>query len=232
MIKKGFTLVEVAIFLALTGVLITVVIAGTTRNMAEKRYNDTVSDFESFLEVIYTGVQYVEYDGNGDNSRAVYGKLVEMTSETTFTSYNILGDARINGRAADALEQLLKQNPILMEDSGGLVSKTYSPNWGGKIRIDDTGTTIFLLVVRHPKTGTVSTYVSKTATLNTSDLRDSIENGGFIAQDANFCIDSDDRWAAGNERRLIRIHAGASNSSGIETIANQNKEILSQKLMK
>ncbi len=265
MIKKGFTLVEIMLFLGLTGALIALAIAGTARNIASKRYTDTVDNLKNYLDGLYASVSYVSHDGQGDYSKAVYGKLVNMETKTvsgemktTFTAYSVIGNATVTSSVPDILSQLLEQAPTLVHDVGGTPSfiseESYSPTWNGRItaapqEAEFNGVSgalsdsheqnqILLLIIRHPKNGMTSTYAYYPSTVidittNTPPLYDDTNgligktdktaNGNFTKIDANFCIDSDDRWAAGNERRIIRIHAGANNASGVELISNDKK---------
>jgi len=260
MIKRGFTLVEVMLFLGLSGALIALVVGGTQRNIAEKRYNDTVDNFISYLEGLYSGVSYVSHGGSGNSDQAVYGKLVDIKTDggkTISTAYTILGNVKPAGEVTeDTLNAVLKLSPTITNGAAGnfVYAETYTPSWGGKITSDHidssnnhiewldppskTQSQILLLILRHPRTGMTSTYVYYpnsisgigTGTKITGDdsslagKGDNTSNDNFKEQDANLCIDSDDRWAAGNQRRLIRIHKGANNASGVEAIiANDEK---------
>lgn len=245
--KKGFTLVEVALFLALSGLLVAAVIIGTSRSISEKRYNDTVDNFVSYLEGLYASANYVSHGGTGDSSQAVYGKLVIMNTnggQTSFTSYSIAADANFSSSnlSTDAKDALAGLHPtITVTDNGGnavfISEETYIPSWGGRIQADETRNDekandknqILLLILRSPKTNMFTTYVwypnpndEQTITKSTALDEEYLDHFSKTI-DANFCIDSDDRWAGGNERRLVRIHAGANNASGIELIGNEAK---------
>ena len=255
--KKGFTLLEVVLFLALSGVLILIVVSGTSYSIAEKRFNDTVNSFVSYLQDLYASVNYTRHSNNGQSSQAVYGKLVNMETKnkkTTFSSYTILGSANIrNLNGNDVLEMLTALSPEILDDDD---IEEYRPVWGGEIKsthqdpstglyIEDisdgteTISQIMLLLIRHPKNGMTFTYVyypsaKETIPTNPNELYnpDISENSlleKFISQnssgdqDANFCVDSDDRWAGGGERRLVKIHKKANNASGVELISNLEK---------
>lgn len=238
--KKGFTLVEVALFLALSGLLVAAVIIGTSRSISEKRYNDTVDNFVSYLEGLYASANYVSHGGSGDSSQAVYGKLVIMNDQSSFKSYSIAANANIRGinlptDAKDALEIL---NPTITtgpEDNKVFISEeTYIPSWGGRIQADETSEDgkdedkdqILLLILRSPKTNMLTTYVyypDREINIGISTNLSAFLNRFSKTDAANFCIDSDDRWAGGNERRFVKIHAGANNASGVELIGNEDK---------
>lgn len=58
--KEGFTIIEVMLFLALTGLVFVGVVGGTNGNLAKERYRDSVQDIANQLKTIYTDVRNVE----------------------------------------------------------------------------------------------------------------------------------------------------------------------------
>ena len=54
--KNGFTLVEMSLFLAVTGLLFVGIIAGTQNTIRRQRYNDSVQNFVDFWRNIYASV--------------------------------------------------------------------------------------------------------------------------------------------------------------------------------
>ncbi|MCL2038717.1 prepilin-type N-terminal cleavage/methylation domain-containing protein [Candidatus Saccharibacteria bacterium] len=67
---KGFTIIEVLMFLAITGLLLTGMLVGTGANLARERYNDGVRTVEEFLAQQFMLVQNPERDTDGTNNRA------------------------------------------------------------------------------------------------------------------------------------------------------------------
>ena len=104
--KEGFTIIEVMLFLALTGLVFAGVVGGTNGNIAKERYRDSVQDVANQLKTIYSDVRNVkipEHDENvcqlenyawhmshpgetverkrGRSVCAVYGRLVSIFSD-------------------------------------------------------------------------------------------------------------------------------------------------------
>ena len=52
-IKHGFTIVEVSLFLALSGFLMVGLILGANISIARQRYNDSVNSFADFIRGAY-----------------------------------------------------------------------------------------------------------------------------------------------------------------------------------
>ncbi len=109
--KTGFTIIEIALFLALSGFLMVGIIVGANISISRQRYNDTVNDFAEFIRGVYTDVLNVSNDKNPEESTeeagrtktAVYGKLISIgecadtscsTLDDTIYVYDIVGLAR------------------------------------------------------------------------------------------------------------------------------------------
>ena len=123
--KTGFTIIEVALFLALSGLLMVGIIVGANISISRQRYNDTVNDFAEFIRGAYTDVLNVSNDKNpeistdeaGRTKTAVYGKLISIgecvdtacsSLDNTIYVYDIVGlavnSASVKGeRALDML---------------------------------------------------------------------------------------------------------------------------------
>ena len=89
--RRGFTLVEVSLFLAITGLLFLGVTVGVQNSIFQQRYNDSVQGFAEFLRSVYMEVSNVQSLGSGNTDTAIYGKLV------TFGDSVDLGGCPVNG---------------------------------------------------------------------------------------------------------------------------------------
>ncbi|MBQ6510550.1 type II secretion system protein [Candidatus Saccharibacteria bacterium] len=210
--KEGFTLIEVTLFLAISGFLVTALIAGTSATIARQRYNDSVQNFTSFLKTAYSDVIHVENQqrgsSGGNDSTAIYGKLINFADDGTITTYTIIGEAVHEFESSKSVLESL-------EDIGAKVAgedDTYIPTYSARIQ-DTKGDTFAgrILIVRSPISGSVKTYYSDNGTpcnINNIDTDDNckiMKAGWNGKKDINFCIDSDDSYAYGGNRRNIRI---------------------------
>ena len=83
--KKGFTIIEVALFLAISGAILAAIIAGTSSITARRRYNDAVNDMAEFLRSAYS------YTINVENTRYQTEESNDYCSISTMfdgTNYN------------------------------------------------------------------------------------------------------------------------------------------------
>ena len=268
-VKLGFTLVEVALFLAITGILFVGIVASIQGSMFQQRHNDSVQSFAEFLRSVYSQTMNVENDserGNGRTNQAIYGQLITFgesvdlrgnpNTDNAIFSYTVVGSIG-DITSSNALESLvkLKANVIRGKGSGGKgpfelagISEEYFPRWGAEIQTT-TGWrsgqyTPFkgaVLIVRHPSSGTVITYVLKdrvievNKTLKNANLSYSSStvapnpimgflNSGFqTGVDVDFCVNPEGKNRS-TQRRDIRIIAGARNASGVEVVPANGEE--------
>jgi type II secretory pathway pseudopilin PulG len=59
-VKKGFTIIEVALFLAISGAIFAMIMTNTSRTVARRRYNDSVNDVVEEIRNAYSAAINVE----------------------------------------------------------------------------------------------------------------------------------------------------------------------------
>ncbi len=276
---KGFTLVEIALFLAVTGALFVGIIAGTQNSIRLQRYNDSVQSFANFWRDIYASVSNTQNLGDGRSDQAVYGKLVVFgeacnfdggsanfsscmgkptsTGGQTIFTYDVIGNIPRPGGSIEnnTLEALASQeaNVLVVKENGssgidvypsGFID-SYTPTWGATIEKpsiqyanDKWPFTGSILVVKHPRSTAIGTYVSsKIIEVNRvmaekSDaaktiLKDVLELAGtdpsaFELKEVDFCINSDDIGQARFRRQDVRLVKNANNVSGVEILSAES----------
>ena len=117
--KRGFTLVEVSIFLAITGVLFMAVTVGVQNSVYQQRNNDAVQNFMEFLRKAYsetTNVQNNKGAGGGRTEKAIYGKLITFGEK-----YNLAGNQVNGGKAGNQLFMYTVVGNVMNESGGGTV---------------------------------------------------------------------------------------------------------------
>lgn len=242
--RSGFTLVEVALFLAITAVIFAGVAIGTQNSIFQQRYNDAVQNYVEFLRTLYSQVSNVQSESNGRSEKAIYGKLVtfgESNGENKIMTYNVIGDIENMETSDESVLGKLKDlgaNVIINDDGNykpvGFVDN-YVPRWDSRIQTTsgwDNGYQLFsgaLLIVRSPSTGTIYTFVSDQIIDVDSVLSDDFSskdpladlNNKFSQQGVDFCINPNGVNKS-NLRRDVRIVAGARNASGIEIVPDDD----------
>ena len=180
--KSAFTLVEVSLFIALTGVLLTGVIVATQGSVSRQRFADSTQDLADYLREAYSAVFYVQNSSVSDPGRtdiAIYGKMLTFGEEcgssatcnsnqisSVIYSYDIVGNAISASASADYAEL----DPLTALTSPGISAHidyttraSHLPLWGASV--ENTGAsgdnTLFrgaLLIIHSPVYGTVYTY--------------------------------------------------------------------------
>lgn len=250
--RRGFTLVEVALFLVITAAIFVSIAVGTQNSIFQQRYNDAVQNFAEFLRSTYSQVSNVQSEGTGRTNKAIYGKLIvfgvnQEKTKNEITSYNVIGDVGEESSGGDILTKLADSNAnvIIQDDDGfkavGMV-ENYVPRWASQIQTGDawgdSGYTLFqgmLLVVRHPSSGTIYTFIDKSGTIDVdkmieqsealgaeqNELKPLLEPGTreFEKEDAVFCVNPNGAEKS-SLRRGIRVAKGARNASGVEILSD------------
>lgn len=88
--KLGFTIVEVVLVLAITGLLLSGILAGASTNVTRQRYNDSVQNFAEFLRSTYSDVVNVQNprtDQTANRFCTVSNMSNQITSDGT-TNYS------------------------------------------------------------------------------------------------------------------------------------------------
>ena len=287
-IKRGFTLIEVSLFLAITGLLFLGVTVGVQNSIFQQRFNDSVQGFAEFLRSVYTGVLNTQSLGAGDTESAIYGKLVTFgesidlndcpvnggiglsdgcvgsKDDNAIFVYDVIGGIGEVDSGKSPIEMLLGWNNGGSDSSSGLnadivtiendevipvgVVEDFRPRWGARIESTSANggiESIFkgaLLIIRHPSSGVVNTYVVEGSALqvnqNVSDMnsgteskntnvlrtywnanRDSFKLVGH-GESVDLCVNP----AEGeyNARADVRIVGAARNASAIEIIMDSS----------
>ena len=251
--KRGFTLVEVALFLAVTGVLFVGIAMGVQNSIFQQRYTDAVQSFAEFLRSAYSETMNVENSvstGGGRSEMAIYGKLLtfgESTdlsgnsipdSEDAIFSYTVVGKIGDLG-TGDVKTSLKELGVSVTDEKGGVagIAERYLPRWGSEIQTtkayNGSGYEKYkgaVLVVRHPRTGTVFTYVmngeieiNKTIQSDpkANPLLSNLDN--FQPEEVDFCVNPNGANYS-SVRRDVRLIANARNASGVEIIEQDGED--------
>jgi hypothetical protein len=240
--RRGFTIIEVVIFLAITGIIFMAIVIGTRNVMSRQRYNESTQNLAEFLRGVYSKLTSIENHGDGRSEKAIYGKLITFGEkynlfgeENTYNEvfvYDIIGDVSGAISGEDILQTLKKLNIDVVKVVGDKleyagISETYSPRWAARIeRTEDhelyKGAVI---IVRSASSGIVNTYAMEGNTIEVNQaIKFNSREKIFVNALGNFsnntptnlCLYSDDGNIYHGMRRNIRINANARNSSGVE----------------
>ena len=235
--KGGFTLVEVSLFLAITGLLFLGVTIGVQNSIFQQRYNDSVQNFVEFLRSAYSKTENVQGTNDGGNTKkAIYGKLItfgENNSDDIFM-YDVIGNAKCEG-SFDGTIGALKDCKAEVIEGGNLIgqAESYNPRWSAAIQ--DVKGDLYkgaILITRHPQSGTIYTFVMNNNTVEVSQkkgLNSLLDSFSIGTGPINFCVNPNGNTKDSGTRANVRIEQGARNSSGVEIAPDNENECVERK---
>ena len=268
--RKGFTFIEVALFLAVTAALFIGVALGMQNSIFRQRYNDATQNFFEFMRSIYSKVSNPQSPGQGNSTTtAIYGKLIvfgekydmagnfvnELDGRPIFV-YDVVGAAAGSKEmgTGNALELLSAFGANVVKPVTNTLGATtgyelaspekYEMRWQTELQnIDGDPFEGSILVIRHPRSGTINTLVMKDTVIPVNyelkQANDAYAAGGnynsiknllkqyltrttdpkFDVAEVDFCISPYGPGESGTTpRQNIRLLSNARNASSVEMI--------------
>lgn len=226
--RSGFTIIEVMLFLAVTGALTVAILVGSGVAIGQQRYRDSVNSFKSLIQQQYGLI------GNVVNSEADQPDCVQSGDSLLFDDSTLrsrgTSDCLVAGRflfinGSQVLTyDVLAQPPVGQlptSDSSALAShalsihslEEYQVNWGAKIVEPESGndSVVSVLIARSPISGSTLTYVLDGD--HRSYVKPMISDANMTAK--TFCVESSGSSAV-SVRLAVRIAARAANQSAVE----------------
>lgn len=224
--QRGFTVIEISLFLGITALLFLVAILGTGNTIRAVRFSDSGRSLTAYIQSQYDNII------NGLNTRSgtesctsgivspgtnqsagtsnclLIGKLlVFKVNDPNVTLYNVLGTEPNNVDYSQSDEQLISAfHPQVVTNTG---VTTYSTPWqayvSGTKRLSDNQAVDALLLIRSPKSSRVVSYTYKTGGSVASDLTTIVGNSANAGQTSNFCIKNADNF--GNPAKIVISNA-------------------------
>ncbi len=210
----GFTVIEVMLFLAITGLMIAGLMVGVGGTINRERYNDAVTSLYDFMQGQYNLIDNVntnrpdsfrcdsggitdavspaDYQPRGTSDCTIVGRLVTTSDGQQLVARPIYATANLSElykqdlAEADLLDAMaLDIAPDTMTDD----NQRYRLAWDTSLYINaDTNQDQFSLVmVRLPTNSLVRTFVSNSAVASIDDVIDNPASSGMIS----FCVAPD-----------------------------------------
>lgn len=229
--QKGFTIIEVILFVAISGLLTSMLMVGVSMSINRQQYRDSVQAYVGFLRSEYSKVVNVE----NDRSRSVCpidgadGRLETLRgqSECVIVGRYIATVGSLGSTNGDSY----KSYPVYAyrADKGsawvyrrGTESSDYTINWQAKTRFagqQKNDAHIAILMYRHPETGQLD--IRTDASRFGDDLTNFVNNkndagvtqtAGEQRQQREICV-YDDNWLPGERLSVfLRSYAGSADA--------------------
>lgn len=208
--QAGFTIIEISLFMAITGLLFLIAVAGTGNVIATYRFNDTARSLEAFAQkqyddivnglnnrtssvscnsgVINTGASQTV----GSSNCLLMGKLIVFRlHSSTADIYNVIGSEPSNVDYSQSDNTLISAfQPTAVTTTA---TSTYELPWGAQMsgfkRTSDNTGTNGLLLIRSPKSSSVLSYTFIVPASVPSSLSTVVNDANALLKTTNFCFE-------------------------------------------
>lgn len=236
--NRGFSLIEVVLFLGITGIIMAVLLVGVGAGLNQQKYRDSINGFLSHIQDQYNRVTNVS---NNRPSTTVCsgGVIVEggvPGPAAGMSNCTIVGrvlHSRIDGAGIDESQVISTVDPTtlpvnagdsdlqILRDAALVVSpdvEQYSPSWGTSLVAPSSGNpaTFSILIVRMPTSGVIHTYASSSANLSPAQI---VALSPPPVTDIKLCLAPNGLLGASTQPVGVNIAANAANSSGVTTVS-------------
>lgn len=233
--QTGFTIIEVMLFLAVTGALTVGLLAGSGVAIGQQRYRDSVSSLQSYIQQQYNKVINVTNDRDKSWTCDSNGTVTQVDTPSAGEARGTT-DCVMLGRlmTVDETGMNLKSSVVVGYRSPGAVTQTNdiaeittnykfgtapidqddsSVNWGAQIVKPKTATPmpLSILVIRSPLSGAMMTFVKDGVQTNIG----SMVSEANMSQQHDLCVNADTGSFVG-KRMEVRIEPFASSQSSIQ----------------
>lgn len=216
--QRGFTIIEVLLFLSISGLLMALLFVGTGIAIQRQQYQDTIQSFASFLRSQYAAMVSVENDDPAgskcpiDNTTATRGQ-----SECVIIGRYLQAD--------DSEGRRYKTFPVYAKKVGGAWQYRYGEhdgdyevNWSARTKLagrsDGDAVQFSVVIYRDPETGQVAVK-SDSRTYTPAEIGIAMQHAGETTV-REICV-YDTGWLS-PERRSVFISPRAGSSDAV-TIA-------------
>lgn len=227
--KRGFTIIELILVLAISGAMLAGIIAAAGASITVQRYKDSVNSAVDYFQGQYNLVTNVRNDRNtpvgcegsegttrGQSDCMIVGRVVRGEGDTVM-SQAIYATNAPSSEASGTFEEISTSG--IKESADESSADTYTLEWGAKFRNSAAGSAtdrFAIAIVRSPKSGLVTTFVNNTG--STMPLGEIVTLPN-MKTDAKLCVLPDGGIAnVASEGLGVMITKGASNTSGVKQI--------------
>lgn len=233
----GYTIIEVMMFFAVTGLLMLGVLGTASVGVNGQRYTDAVNTFQATVQQEFTNATNVintesttdlcsslSGDIRGTSNCVIIGRLMTVDDSGDVIKSNLIGTAPpADAMTSDTeIKVIADYQPFIDTTS----QERSQMSWGTRILKNDTGSSVSLLIVRSPRSGNVYSYVRHSGSIitNTDQLQEYIAElvgESVTANPANsseqyMCVDRSG-WVL-TPVRVITLAAYASGPSGVGSV--------------
>ena len=237
--QRGFTIIEIMLFLGISGLLMVGILVGANAAISAQRYKDSVVTLQSDIQQQYEDATSIKNSrtgagtapgctgSRGQTNCILMGKLMTIDANGAITQHTVYGIEPAT------MDPSFNENQVMQAYAPAVVpslTQNSTMEWGTHIawpvsgsgaRPIGTARSIGILVIRSPQSGTVYTFTQDTT---------STTNLSAVINDANrdrrtLCV-AIPGWAAGTsgwatgDRMSITIANRAASANAVEVRTN------------
>jgi len=247
---RGFTIIEVMLFLAITGALFAALMIGVNTGVTQQRYLDSVRSYKALLqneysEVVNTrnediedwkcsGEDGVKQEGSrlpprGTSRCVILGRAIQITGEGQKITTSSVTGYDTNGTDDDQgdIAAIKGYSPKL----GGFDERSTELDWSTHLtpvppRTGNPVSTALILILRSPSSGLIRVFTSPSSLGNTTDLSPLIDQANASeAAIVKNCIIGDSGLLP---KQMISLDPRIASPDAVTTDGGENTECQGQ----
>lgn len=213
--QRGFTIIEVLLFLSISGLLMALLFVGTGVAIQRQQYQDTIQSFAGFVRGQYAAMVSVENNNEAGATCPIDGRSAVRGQSSCVVVGRYLQADGSEGRTYMTFPIYAKQVGDSWEYRYGNEDGRYEVSWGARTKLasgsDGDAVKASIAIYRHPDTGQVAVKGSR-ASYASRNIR-SLLDGPVTTTKQEICV-YETGWLP-HERRSVFISAYAESSDAI-----------------
>lgn len=228
--RRGFTLIEVVLFLGVTGLIMAVMLVGVGAGLNQQKYRDATNNLMSYVEDQYNLVNNVNNNRApaeickkpalvGRSDCTIVGRLLQSGDGSVVKSTQIIAttDVKLLPKNIGDTDAKVLQDASLTTTSA---IDTYTPIWNTRLVTpgNHQPAAFSILIVRMPTSGVIHTYATNSAVTKPADFFTGA-NPTPPTADTKLCLDPNGLLGFSTQPAGTMITSNASNSSGVTFVS-------------
>jgi len=220
--ETGYTIIETMLFLGISGLLVTGILAGAGASINTQRYRDSVSSLQSVLQQQYSEVSNVSNDGTsgscdskprGQSDCVILGRYITTIDGKNLLIQDVIGKTPSSSVSSLNDVEIFKENgyTIQISSSG---NTTYVIEWSSSLVNESNIPKLFsMLILRSPNSGIVRTFLANNPIVGIQTL---LTKEALLNTEVKMCVDSNGLFTGA--RMAVQVMKNIAGASGIEVL--------------
>lgn len=233
--RLGFTIIELTLVLAITGLMAMGILVGIGASLRNQRYTEATNQAIDYFQGLYdrvlnlsndrpgnltcssSGIDSIGGQGRGTSGCLLLGLLITSDDGENITTRQVAATRDVSGDPTEATKtdsEVLADSQLVTLDG---TDSTYTMDWGTTLMSPgaSNGLVFSMMIVRQPVTGVVRTFIDMTSsTISLTNLTAKLVPVGGTT----FCVDPTGLMNFNISRAAFIVDQGAANSSAVRQL--------------